>query len=64
MDGNGRWAKSRGKTRIHGHQEGARRVKGVVRFANDIGVRHISLYAFSVENWARPSFEVSALMRL
>ncbi|OGK11588.1 MAG: di-trans,poly-cis-decaprenylcistransferase [Candidatus Riflebacteria bacterium GWC2_50_8] len=64
MDGNGRWAKARGKTRIHGHQEGARRVKTVVRFANDLGVKHISLYAFSVENWARPSFEVSALMRL
>lgn len=64
MDGNGRWAKSHGKTRIHGHQEGARRVKTVVRFANDLGVQHISLYAFSVENWARPSFEVSALMRL
>ncbi len=64
MDGNGRWAKSKGKTRIHGHQEGARRVKSVVRFADDIGVKHISLYAFSVENWARPSFEVSALMRL
>jgi len=48
MDGNGRWAKSRGKSRIHGHQEGARRVKTVVRFANDLGVRHISLYAFSV----------------
>ncbi len=64
MDGNGRWAKSRGKSRIHGHQEGARRVKTVVRFANDLGVKHISLYAFSVENWARPSFEVSALMRL
>ena len=64
MDGNGRWAKSRGKSRIRGHQEGARRVKTVVRFANDLGVKHISLYAFSVENWARPSFEVSALMRL
>ncbi len=64
MDGNGRWAKSHGKTRIHGHQEGARRVKTIVRFANDLGVKHISLYAFSVENWARPSFEVSALMRL
>jgi len=64
MDGNGRWAKSHGKTRIHGHQAGARRVKTIVRFANDIGVKHISLYAFSVENWARPSFEVSALMRL
>ncbi|GAB1351691.1 isoprenyl transferase [Erysipelotrichia bacterium] len=64
MDGNGRWAKSRGKSRIRGHQEGARRDKTVVRFANDLGVKHISLYAFSVENWARPSFEVSALMRL
>ncbi len=64
MDGNGRWAKNLGKTRIHGHQEGARRVKTVVRFANDLGVKHVSLYAFSVENWARPSFEVSALMRL
>lgn len=64
MDGNGRWAKSLGKTRIHGHQAGARRVKNIVRFANDLGVKHISLYAFSVENWARPSFEVSALMRL
>lgn len=64
MDGNGRWAKARGKTRIHGHQEGARRVKDIVRLANDLGVRHISLYAFSVENWTRPSFEVSALMRL
>jgi undecaprenyl diphosphate synthase len=64
MDGNGRWAKSHGKTRIHGHQAGARQVKHIVRFANDIGVKHISLYAFSVENWARPGFEVSALMRL
>lgn len=64
MDGNGRWAKQKGKTRIHGHQSGARQVKKIVRFADDIGVKHISLYAFSVENWARPSFEVSALMRL
>jgi len=64
MDGNGRWAKQHGLTRIRGHQMGARRVKGVVRFADKLGVRHITLYAFSVENWARPSFEVSALMRL
>lgn len=64
MDGNGRWAKAKGKTRIHGHQSGARQVKKIVRFADDIGVKHISLYAFSVENWARPSFEVSALMKL
>lgn len=64
MDGNGRWAKQRGLTRIRGHQVGARRVKTIVRFADKLGVKHISLYAFSVENWARPSFEVSALMRL
>jgi undecaprenyl diphosphate synthase len=64
MDGNGRWAKRRGLGRIKGHQEGARRVKSVVRYADDLGVKHVSLYAFSVENWARPSFEVSALMKL
>ncbi|MDN5278003.1 MAG: undecaprenyl diphosphate synthase [Clostridiales bacterium] len=64
MDGNGRWAKRRGLSRIKGHQEGAKRVKTVVRYADDLGVKHISLYAFSVENWARPSFEVSALMKL
>ncbi|GAB4274776.1 MAG: isoprenyl transferase [Candidatus Rifleibacteriota bacterium] len=64
MDGNGRWAKRRGYGRIKGHQEGARRVKTIVRYADDLGVRHVSLYAFSVENWARPSFEVSALMKL
>lgn len=64
MDGNGRWAKQRGSSRIKGHQEGARRVKTIVRYADDLGVKHVSLYAFSVENWARPSFEVSALMKL
>lgn len=64
MDGNGRWAKSRGKVRVFGHQEGARRIRKVVRFCNDIGAKHLSLYAFSVENWSRPSFEVSAVMRL
>jgi len=64
MDGNGRWAKEKGRTRIKGHQEGARQVKKIVRFADDLGVRFVTLYAFSVENWARPSFEVSALMRL
>ncbi len=65
MDGNGRWAKQRGYSRIRGHQTGARNVKTIVRFADkQLGVRYISLYAFSIENWARPSFEVSALMRL
>ena len=64
MDGNGRWAKQHGQSRIVGHHEGARRVKNIVRFCNDIGVKHLSLYAFSIENWLRPSMEVSALMRL
>lgn len=64
MDGNGRWAKTKGKSRIRGHQEGAKRVKNLVELADDLGIKHLSLYAFSLENWARPSFEVSALMRL
>lgn len=64
MDGNGRWAKQRGQLRVFGHKEGAKRVKAVVRFCNNIGVKQLSVYAFSVENWSRPSFEVSALMRL
>ncbi len=64
MDGNGRWAQKLGKSRVFGHTEGAKRVKSVVRYADKLGVKHISLYAFSVENWARPSFEVSVLMRL
>ncbi|RCK80434.1 MAG: Undecaprenyl diphosphate synthase [Candidatus Ozemobacter sibiricus] len=64
MDGNGRWAKQRGWSRIRGHQMGARRVDSIVRAADRLGVRYLTLYAFSVENWARPSFEVSALMRL
>ena len=64
MDGNGRWAKKQEKNRVFGHTEGAKRVKDIVRLANDIGIEHLSLYAFSIENWARPSFEVSALMTL
>ncbi|MBI3037740.1 di-trans,poly-cis-decaprenylcistransferase [bacterium] len=64
MDGNGRWAKDRGFTRIRGHQAGARNVKRLVQLADDLGIRHITLYAFSIENWARPWLEVSALMRL
>ena len=64
MDGIGIWSKKNGQPRIVGHHEGARRVKNIVRFCNDIGVKHLSLYAFSIENWSRPSLEVSALMRL
>lgn len=64
MDGNGRWAKAHGYSRIRGHQFGARNVKTIVRCADRIGVQHVSLYVFSTENWTRPSLEVSALMRL
>lgn len=64
MDGNGRWAKLRGKNRVEGHIEGVRSVREVVRAAADAGVRYLSLYAFSEENWNRPEQEVSALMEL
>lgn len=64
MDGNGRWAKMQGKPRIFGHHAGARVIKKVVRFARDIGIKHLSLYAFSIENWSRPSLEVSTLMKM
>lgn len=64
MDGNGRWAKSRGLPRIMGHHEGVRAVERTVRAAKDLGIRYISLYAFSTENWKRPRVEVMALMGL
>lgn len=64
MDGNGRWAKQRGLPRLTGHQAGSDRVKQIVRVADRIGVRVITFYAFSEENWARPAAEVSGLMML
>jgi undecaprenyl diphosphate synthase len=64
MDGNGRWAKARGLERIEGHAEGARAVRDVVETAARAGVEYLTLYAFSVANWGRPSAEVQALMRL
>jgi undecaprenyl diphosphate synthase len=64
MDGNGRWATARGMPRVAGHREGARAVRRVVEAAPGAGVRTLTLYAFSSDNWARPSREVSALMRL
>lgn len=64
MDGNGRWAKERGKPRIFGHSEGAQRVRDVVEAAQKAGVRILTLYAFSSENWNRPKEEISALMGL
>ncbi len=64
MDGNGRWAKQRGKTRIQGHKQGAEQIRKVLAAARELGVKYLTLYAFSSENWNRPKTEVSALMRL
>ncbi len=64
MDGNGRWAKQRGLPRLEGHRRGVETVRTVVDAARAIGIRYITLYAFSVENWSRPSDEVSGLMGL
>jgi len=64
MDGNGRWAKARGMPRLAGHHEGAKAVRRVVTYAREIGVRYLTLYAFSSENWRRPKLEVAGLMKL
>ncbi len=64
MDGNGRWAQQHGLPRLEGHRRGVETVRTVVDAAREIGIRYITLYAFSVENWKRPSDEVSGLMGL
>ena len=64
MDGNGRWAKKRLMPRSFGHSEGARTFKKIVRYCKDIGIRYITFYAFSTENWQRPKDEVDAIMDL
>ena len=64
MDGNGRWAQDRGLSRIEGHRQGLESVRAVVRAAHELGVRVLTLYAFSLENWNRPKLEVDELMRL
>ncbi len=64
MDGNGRWAESKGLPRTFGHKEGAKTLKKIVRLANNIGVKAITVYAFSTENWKRPELEVNFLMNL
>ena len=64
MDGNGRWAKQRGKPRLAGHEAGAETVRCVMNYCRDAGVRYLTLYAFSTENWSRPAEEVSGLMSL
>ncbi|MCK9604736.1 MAG: isoprenyl transferase [Candidatus Omnitrophica bacterium] len=63
MDGNGRWAKARGLPRTAGHNEGAKRVKEIVRVAAELGIEVLTLFAFSAENWSRPKKEIDALMR-
>ena len=64
MDGNGRWAKTQGKHRIFGHKNGVKAVREASEGCAEIGVKHLTLYAFSTENWNRPQMEVSALMEL
>jgi undecaprenyl diphosphate synthase len=64
MDGNGRWAKGKGKFRIFGHQNGVGAVREATEACAEIGVRYLTLYAFSTENWSRPPVEVKALMEL
>ncbi len=64
MDGNGRWARQRGKERIFGHREGVESVRSVLETSAEIGIKYVSLFAFSEENWARPDAEVSGLMSL
>jgi len=64
MDGNGRWARKRGLPRIAGHRAGMKTVKEITRTASDLGVKILTLYAFSTENWKRPKDEVEYLMRL
>ena len=64
MDGNGRWATHRGYPRVAGHREGAKAARGIFRAADELGLRYLTLYAFSTENWTRPEDEVATLMRL
>lgn len=64
MDGNGRWAEEKGKPRLIGHKAGADALKKILKNAADLGIRYLSVYAFSTENWSRPKTEVSFLMKL
>lgn len=64
MDGNGRWAKKRSLPRSVGHREGAKTFRKITRYCSDIGIKYLTVYAFSTENWKRPQDEVSALMKL
>jgi len=64
MDGNGRWAQRQGKERSFGHKEGAKKVREITKYAAKMGIKYLTLYAFSTENWDRPKAEVTVLMKL
>jgi undecaprenyl diphosphate synthase len=64
MDGNGRWAKKKGLQRLIGHREGYKTLRGILLAASELGIRYLTVYAFSAENWRRPEDEVSGLMKL
>ena len=64
MDGNGRWAKSKGMPRIYGHREGVKTVRKILKKAQSMNIKYLTLYAFSTENWKRPKEEVNGLMKL
>ena len=64
MDGNGRWARARGKDRLFGHDQGYRTLKNIVYAADELGVRYLTVYGFSSENWRRPATEIGGLMEL
>ncbi|MBT6763439.1 MAG: isoprenyl transferase [Prolixibacteraceae bacterium] len=64
MDGNGRWAEKHGNARVFGHKQGVESVRSTVEGAGEIGIEHLTLYAFSTENWERPKYEIEALMSL
>ncbi len=64
LDGNGRWAKSKGMPRTYGHTVGAKNVETICQAAHDLGIKYVTMYAFSTENWNRPEGEVEALMKL
>ncbi len=64
LDGNGRWAKEKGMPRNYGHMQGAKAVEDILEVARDMGIRYLTVYAFSTENWNRPESEVTALMKI
>ncbi|MEL6412387.1 MAG: undecaprenyl diphosphate synthase family protein, partial [Pseudomonadota bacterium] len=64
MDGNGRWAQARGRPRLFGHHAGARRVREIVSACPDLGIKYLTMFAFSTENWKRTQTEVAGLMNL